>query len=194
MEEKAAPFDWDGLENECRACTKCPLCGTRSNVVFGAGRRDAKILLVGEAPGANEDAQGLPFVGKAGNLLDDMLKIIGLGRDKNVYITNIIKCRPPGNRDPSPSEREMCLPWLRAQFALMRPQLTICLGRISATALISEDFKITRDHGKWFEKGDSLFTALFHPSALLRDPRRRPETFVDLKDIQKRMTEIGCIE
>jgi DNA polymerase len=162
--------------------------------VFGAGRRDAKILLVGEAPGANEDAQGLPFVGKAGSFLDDMLKTIGLGRDKNVYITNIIKCRPPGNRDPLPSEREACLPWLRGQFALMRPKLTVCLGRISAAALIGEDFKITRDHGKWFEKNGSLFTAIFHPSALLRDPRRRPDTFVDLKDIQKRVTEIGNIE
>jgi DNA polymerase len=181
---------WERLEAACLACEKCSLCGGRTNVVFGTRARGARILLVGEAPGEREDALGEPFVGRAGNLLDDMLKIIYLSRETNVYITNIIKCRPPGNRDPSPTEQEACLPWLRAQYALLRPQITVCLGRIAAMALIDKDFKITRDHGKWYEKGGAHFTALFHPSALLRDPRRRPETFVDLKNLQARIKEI----
>jgi DNA polymerase len=159
-------------------------------VVFGVGPRDARLLFIGEAPGEHEDREGKPFVGRAGALLDDMLKIIDLDREKNVYIANMIKCRPPGNRDPLPAEQDACMPWLRAQYTLLRPKITVCLGRISAMALIGGDFKITRDHGKWFERGDAHFVALFHPSALLRDPRRRPETFVDLKALQRRIREI----
>jgi DNA polymerase len=187
--EGEAP-DWDDLQKNCLECRQCALCDGRRRVVFGAGSRGARVLLIGEAPGEHEDAQGLPFVGRAGAILDDMLKIIDLDRSKNVYIANMIKCRPPGNRDPLQHEQEACLPWLQAQYALLRPAITVCLGRVAATAIIDDNFKITRDHGKWYENAGAHFVALFHPAALLRDVRRRPDTFVDLKALQKRIREI----
>ncbi|MBQ8830568.1 MAG: uracil-DNA glycosylase [Oscillospiraceae bacterium] len=174
---------WTQLEKACKNCTKCPLHETRTNVVFGTGRTDAEIMLIGEGPGESEDLQGEPFVGKAGQLLDDMLKLIGLDRKLNVYIANIVKCRPPHNRDPLFSEQDACMDWLRNQYALVRPKVVICLGRIAASALIHPDFKITKEHGKWFVKDGVKFTAIYHPSALLRDESKRPETFVDLKNI-----------
>ena len=181
---------WDELELACGQCAKCALHETRTNVVFGVGNKNAEIMLVGEGPGENEDLQGVPFVGKAGQLLDDMMKIIGLDREKNIYIANIVKCRPPKNRDPLNSEQDACIDWLRNQYALVRPKIVVCLGRIAANALIHEDFKITREHGQWFEKDGVFFTAIYHPSALLRDESKRPETFVDLKSIEKKVTEI----
>jgi len=180
---------WDDLESACRNCEKCPLHETRTNVVFGVGNRLAEILFVGEGPGENEDLKGEPFVGRAGALLDDMLKIIGLDRKTNIYIANIVKCRPPKNRDPLNTEREACLGWLRAQYSLIKPKIVVCLGRIAAAELIGGDFKITRDHGKWYEKDGVKFMALYHPSALLRDPHRRPETFVDLKSLDRVIKE-----
>ena len=178
-------LSWEELENECKVCTKCPLHETRTNVVFGVGNPSSEILFVGEGPGESEDLKGEPFVGRAGILLDDMLKIIGLSRTKNIYIANIVKCRPPGNRDPAKSEREACISWLRAQYALIKPKIVVCLGRIAAMTLIDENFKITRDHGNWFKKDGTRFMALFHPAALLRDPRRKPETFVYLKELER---------
>ena len=186
-------LSWEDLENECKNCIKCSLHSTRTNVVFGVGNRSAKVLFVGEGPGESEDLRGEPFVGRAGVLLDDMLRIIGLDRKKNIYIANIVKCRPPKNRDPLNTEREACLGWLRAQYALIKPRIVVCLGRIAASELIGGDFKITRDHGKWYEKDGVRFMALFHPSALLRDPHRRPETFVDLKELQ-RVIKATCNE
>ena len=180
---------WEELEAECGNCKKCTLHETRTNVVFGVGSRDSEVLFVGEGPGESEDLLGEPFVGRAGKLLDDMLKIIGLNRKTNIYITNIVKCRPPKNRDPQNTEREMCLDWLRCQFSLIKPKIVVCLGRIAAMDLISIDFKITRDHGKWYEKDGVKFMAMFHPSALLRDPNRRPETFVDLKELEREIKE-----
>jgi DNA polymerase len=176
---------WEQLEADCKGCAKCGLHETRTNVVFGVGNRDADILLVGEGPGESEDLKGEPFVGRAGMLLDDMLKIIGLDRRENVYIANIVKCRPPNNRDPSEAEREACIGWLRSQYSLIKPKIVVCLGRIAATQLIADDFKITRDHGKWHEKNGVKFFAIYHPALLLRDPRRKPETFVDLKELQR---------
>ena len=183
-------LSWEDLESACCGCKKCALHETRTNVVFGVGSRSAEIIFIGEAPGESEDLKGEPFVGRAGKLLDDMLKIIGLDRKKNVYIANIVKCRPPENRDPLGTEREACLGWLRAQYLLIKPKILVCLGRIAAMELIDGDFKITRDHGKWFEKDGVKFMALFHPSALLRDPRRRPETFEDLKELERVIKEI----
>jgi len=145
----------------------------------------AEVLFIGEGPGESEDKKGEPFVGRAGQLLDDMLKIIGLSRKENIYIANIVKCRPPNNRDPNTTEREACIGWLRSQISLIKPKIIVCLGRIAATVLISEDFKITRDHGKWYEKDGIKIMALFHPAALLRDPHRRPETFADLKELER---------
>ena len=181
---------WDELETACKSCRQCALSQTRTNTVFGVGNRAAEVLFVGEGPGESEDLKGEPFVGRAGLLLDDMLKIINLDRTKNVYIANIVKCRPPKNRDPLSTEREACLGWLRAQYSLIKPKIVVCLGRIAATELISGDFKITRDHGKWFDKDGAKFVALYHPAALLRDPHRRPETFVDLKELERVIRQV----
>lgn len=180
---------WEALEQECRNCRECALCQTRKNVVFGVGNPQAEIMLVGEGPGANEDAQGIPFVGKAGQFLDDMLAIIGLDRTK-VYIGNIVKCRPPGNRDPLNVEQDACIGYLRRQIALLQPKILVSLGRIAAMRLIDEKFRITREHGMWFDVDGMRMMAMYHPSALLRDPGKRPETFDDLKSLQR---EIGRV-
>ena len=180
---------WEILEQECLACHEGALCQTRKNVVFGVGERTADILFVGEGPGADEDAQGVPFVGRAGHLLDDMLALIGLDR-KNVYIANIVKCRPPNNRDPLNVEQDACIGYLRRQIALVRPKIIVCLGRIAAMRLIDEKFKISREHGQWFDVEGMRMMALFHPAALLRDPRRLPETFDDLKAIQREILRL----
>ena len=181
---------WETLEQECLRCQECALCQTRKNVVFGVGNRRAEIMLVGEGPGANEDEQGVPFVGKAGQLLDDMLALIGLDRTK-VYIANIVKCRPPNNRDPLNVEQDACIGYLRRQMELIRPKIVVCLGRVAAMRLIDEKFKITKEHGIWFDRDGVRTTALYHPAALLRDPRRLPETFNDLKEIQREIIR-GC--
>ena len=185
-------MEWEELQSACQSCKRCELFRTRTNVVFGVGPKDAEILFVGEGPGQQEDLKGEPFVGPAGKLLDDMLSIIGLGRH-NCYIANIVKCRPPQNRDPLQTEQDACIGWLRMQTRLLRPKIIVCLGRIAAMKLIQEDFKITRDHGQWFEKGGIWFIALYHPSALLRYVSKRPETFRDLKTLQKKVREI-CLD
>lgn len=175
--------NFETLRRDCLQCRKCELAGTRHNVVFGVGPEDAEIMFIGEGPGENEDLQGEPFVGAAGQFLDQMLSIIGLSR-RNCYIGNIVKCRPPHNRDPKPEEQECCRPWLEAQIDLIKPRLIVCLGRIAAMQYIRSDFKITREHGQWFEIGGTYRMAMYHPSALLRDPAKRPETFRDLKSLQ----------
>jgi uracil-DNA glycosylase family 4 len=182
-------LNWDELETACRSCRKCALWETRHNVVFGVGRRDAEVMFIGEGPGENEDLQGEPFVGRAGKLLDDMLELIGLDRSR-IYIGNMVKCRPPGNRDPLNTEQEACAEWLQNQIALLRPKIIVCLGRIAAMSFIRPDFKITKEHGQWFQRDGVQYMALYHPAALLRDPRRRPETFVDLKELQRMIQEI----
>ena len=180
---------WEALKQDCMACRGCALAETRTNVVFGDGARDAEILFIGEGPGQNEDEQGVPFVGRAGQLLDDMLEIIHLDRTK-VYIANVVKCRPPQNRDPLNVEQDACIGWLRRQTALLRPKIIVCLGRIAAKAIIKEDFKITSEHGQWFTRGGVQMTAIYHPAALLRDAGKRPEAFVDLKSIQAKVREV----
>lgn len=180
---------WEALKKECMNCRGCGLADTRTNVVFGVGAEDAEILLIGEGPGQNEDEQGIPFVGRAGQLLDDMLEIIGLNRTK-VYIANVVKCRPPQNRDPLNVEQDACINFLRRQTALIRPKIIVCLGRIAAKAIIKEDFKITSEHGQWFARGGVQMTAIYHPAALLRDVGKRPETFEDLKSIQSKVREL----
>ena len=182
-------MDLETLKSACLQCNRCNLSATRTNVVFGVGPADAEVLFVGEGPGQQEDLTGQPFVGPAGQLLDDMLSIIGMGRH-NCYIANIVKCRPPQNRDPLQIEQEACIPWLRKQTKLLRPKIIVCLGRIAAMKLIKEDFKITREHGQWFEKGGIWFFAMYHPSALLRDENKRPDTFRDLKKLQAKVLEL----
>lgn len=185
-------LNWAALEQACMSCQKCALADTRTHVVFGVGPRNAEVMMIGEGPGENEDLQGEPFVGRGGKLLDDMLELIDLDRKKNVYIANIVKCRPPQNRDPLNTEQDACIDYLRNQVALIRPKIIVCLGRIAAMRLIKEDFKISREHGQWFEKAGVHMTALFHPAAILRDPRRRPETFEDLKKVQAKIREV-CV-
>ena len=180
---------WEELEQNCQRCLNCPLGETRTNMVFGVGNRQADILFIGEGPGEQEDLQGEPFVGPAGKLLDVMLELIDLDRTK-VYIANIVKCRPPQNRDPLAVEQEACIGHLRRQTALLRPKIIVCLGRIAAKAIIREDFKITTEHGQWFTRGGVQMTAIYHPAALLRDDSKRPETFVDLKSIQAKVREL----
>ena len=176
-------MDWTTLEKECRACRRCRLCETRHNVVFGVGNKEAEVLFIGEGPGEQEDLKGEPFVGRAGKLLDDMLELIDLDRTK-IYIANMVKCRPPRNRDPLNTEQDACEQWLSAQVGLIKPKIIVCLGRIAAMRFIKPDFKITREHGQWFERDGVKVMALYHPAALLRDPHRRPETFADLKILQ----------
>ena len=187
-----AMLNWEALERTCMACQKCALADTRRNVVFGVGPRDAEVMCIGEGPGENEDLQGEPFVGRGGKLLDDMLELIDLDRKKNVYIANIVKCRPPQNRDPLNTEQDACIGYLRNQVALLRPKIIVCLGRIAATRLIREDFKITKEHGQWFTKAGVQMTALYHPAAILRDPSKRPDTFQDLKSLQAKIREV-CV-
>lgn len=181
--------NWELLEKECKSCTKCELCQNRKNVVFGVGPRNADIMFIGEGPGEQEDIQGEPFVGAAGKLLDDMLSIIDLGRH-NCYIANIVKCRPPKNRDPKEEEQQACIDYLRNQVALIRPKIIVCLGRISAKKLIDPDYRITREHGKWICNNGVWMTAIYHPSALLRDVSKRPDTFDDLLSIREKYREV----
>ena len=182
---------WEQLEQSCLSCTGCGLCETRHHVVFGVGQRDTDVLFVGEGPGEQEDLQGEPFVGPAGKLLDDMLSILDLDRKENCYIANIVKCRPPRNRDPLETEQEACIGFLRNQVALIQPKIIVCLGRIAAKKLIDPDFRITRQHGQWFRRGDFWMMATFHPSALLRDVSKRPEAFDDLMSLRSKMKELG---
>ena len=180
---------WEKLKSECASCKRCVLGDTRRNLVFGVGNEHARVMLIGEGPGEQEDLQGVPFVGPAGKLLDDMLEMIDLDRTK-VYIANIVKCRPPRNRDPQPDEKNACVPWLRRQIALVDPAIMICLGRISAMELIRENFRITREHGLWSTIDGRATTAIYHPSALLRDVSKRPETFADLRAIRQQIRAI----
>lgn len=179
---------WEELEEKCGNCEKCPLSATRTNCVFGVGNRNARLMFVGEAPGENEDKQGIPFVGRAGQLLDKYLEAVGIDRD-SVYIANILKCRPPQNRDPLPEEEDACLDYLREQVRLIKPEIIVCLGRVSALRLISPDFRISKDHGKWYKKGTFEITAVYHPSFLLRNPPgKREEMLTDMKEIAKKLT------
>ena len=157
----------DELKSTCENCQKCPLGATRTNLVFGVGNPHAKLMFVGEAPGESEDLSGIPFVGKAGQLLDKYLELVDIPRE-DVYIANILKCRPPKNRDPQEGEQDACMDYLRQQVRIIKPKMIVCLGRIAAMRLIKPDYKITREHGLWVQKGAYEMTAVYHPSLLLR--------------------------
>lgn len=181
---------WEELYESCSKCEKCELHKTRTNCVFGTGSKSSDVLFVGEAPGEKEDLSGVPFVGAAGKLLDKYLYAVGIDRER-VYIANILKCRPPKNRDPRPEEEEACIGYLREQVKLLNPKVIICLGRISAMKLIKPDFKITQEHGKWFKKGNYLMTAVYHPAALLRDPRKKEDMMADMENIKEKLEELS---
>ena len=181
---------WDALEQKCRTCTGCGLAATRQNVVVGVGNPAAEVMFIGEGPGQNEDEQGEPFVGRAGKLLDTMLAAVGLSRKHNIYIANMVKCRPPKNRDPLPEEQEACIGWLRAQVALVRPKIIVCLGRVAACRLIDPQLKVTRQHGEFFNKNGTWMMATLHPAALLRDPNRKPDALADLFALRDKIEEV----
>lgn len=181
---------WEELESACKSCHKCKLAETRTNVVFGVGNRNADVLFIGEGPGENEDLQGEPFVGRGGQLLDKMLAAVDLDRHSNIYIANIVKCRPPKNRDPEQEEQEACLNWLRAQVSLIRPKIIVCLGRVAAMKLIKPDIKITKEHGIFFEKSGVLMMGTLHPAALLRNPNNKPAAFEDFLKLRQKLDEL----
>lgn len=182
-------LSWEELELQCKSCRNCGLCQLRENVVFGVGNKTADVMFVGEGPGEQEDLQGIPFVGAAGHLLDNMMSIIDLDRT-NSYIANVVKCRPPRNRDPEENEQDACIGYLRNQVALVQPKIIVCLGRVAAKRLIYPDFRITREHGTWICRNGVWITAIYHPAALLRDLSKRPETFEDLLLIRDKIREV----
>lgn len=173
----------------CLDCRDCRLCETRTNVVLGSGEPSGIIMFIGEGPGEKEDLSGEAFVGPAGQLLDDYLALIGLDRSM-IYIANVVKCRPPMNRDPSRDECLACRKWLDIQIRTVNPEIIVCLGRIAAKELISDEFRITREHGKWFFINGRKLIATYHPSALLRDESKRPEAFADFVEIRKELRSI----
>lgn len=172
-------------------CEKCKLCKTRHNVVFGEGKIKSKIMFVGEGPGENEDIQGRPFVGLAGKLLDKMLGVIDLSRETNIYITNIVKCRPPQNRDPESDEQEACINYLNQQIKLINPKIIVALGRVAAKKLIDPNFKVTMQHGQWFLKDDIYMMGTYHPAALLRFPSNKEIAFQDFLQIREKLRNIN---
>lgn len=178
----------DRLYERCNTCERCELHKTRHSCVFGVGNPNARLMFVGEAPGEQEDLSGTPFVGRAGQLLDKFLYAVDIDRE-DVYIANILKCRPPKNRDPLPEEEDACIEFLREQVRIIQPKIIVCLGRIAAMRLIRPDFKITKEHGVWFDKGAFSMCAVYHPALLLRDPRRKEEMLADMKQIKARLDE-----
>ena len=181
--------EFEKLREQTLDCNKCALCQGRHNVVFGVGNENARIMFVGEGPGEQEDLQGEPFVGKSGQLLDKYLSLIDLDRKENIYIANIVKCRPPMNRDTKPEEQDICIEYLRQQVKLIKPRIIVCLGRIAAQKLISPDFRVTSQHGEFIEKGGILFMGTFHPSALLRQESNKPLALSDFQALRNKISE-----
>ncbi len=181
---------WNELEEKCKRCTACRLCEKRRNVVFGVGNRESKILFIGEGPGEQEDLQGEPFVGRAGQLLDKMLYAIDLDRKTNVYIANIVKCRPPMNRDPQDDEQESCIGYLREQTRLIRPKIIVTLGRIAGMKIIKPDLRITREHGEWTERKGVWMMPMLHPAALLRNQSQMEGAFRDFLLLRDKINEV----
>lgn len=182
-------MNWEEFENECINCRKCPLCEDRTNVVIGRGSKNADIMFVGEGPGEQEDLKGIPFVGPAGQLLNKMLIAAGI-EESDYYIANVVKCRPPHNRDPLDEEQSACINYLRKQFLLIRPKIIICLGRIAAKAIINPEFKITKERGLWIERKNTYIMATFHPAAVLRDMSKKKPAWEDIKAIKNKLIEI----
>lgn len=177
------------LFNTCSGCEKCELSKTRTNLVFGVGDDTSRVMFIGEGPGEKEDLQGEPFVGRAGQLLDRMLEAVGLSRSQ-IYIANIVKCRPPKNRDPLPEEKDACIGWLFEQIRIVDPQIIVCLGRIAAAIIIDENIRISKEHGQLVEKNGRLMMAMLHPAAVLRNPNLKPEAFDDFCTLRDKLEEM----
>ncbi len=180
-------YTYQELKEFVDHCQWCRLARTRKNPVMGKGNLKSKILFIAEAPGESEDESGTPFTGKSGIIFDQCLKSINLDR-KDIYITNVIKCHPPGNRDPLPDEQKKCIEYLKYETALIKPQVIVCLGRIAAQRIIKPDFRITREHGIFTYRMNTWITAVYHPSAILRDPAKKVDTFADFKKISEKIT------
>lgn len=177
---------FEELEEQIKDCKKCKLCNNRHNIVLGTGNRQARIMFIGEGPGADEDIQGEPFVGKAGKLMDQAFKGIGIKREE-VYIANIVKCRPPQNRNPEQDEIDSCIDYLRAQVMLVKPEIIVLLGSVALKAILGKEYSITTSRGKWVEKKGIRYMPTFHPAALLRDESKKISFWKDLKEVKKFM-------
>lgn len=182
--------DFAKLKEAVLSCTACRLCEGRGKVVFGAGNPHARVMIIGEGPGREEDLQGEPFVGRSGQLMDKMLAHVGLTREKNIFIANMVKCRPPENRDPHPDEVEQCIGYLRNQVYLIKPKIIVCMGRVAATCIIDKNFKVTQQHGRFIDKNGTLMMGTFHPAALLRSPSNKPLALQDLLDLREKILEV----
>ena len=183
-------YTWNDIEQHIAVCTQCPLSRTRHLPVMGRGDRKADIMVIAEAPGGQEDQQGIPCVGPSGEILDSLLRDCGLTREE-IYITNILKCHPPGNRDPKEEEKEACFPYLKYETFLLKPRIIVCLGRVAAQRIISPDFKITRQHGTWTLRKNCALTATYHPSAILRDPSKYESVKADFLEIAGKRAELN---
>lgn len=179
-------YTYEELNDFVHSCTRCPLSRTKHQSVMGRGNLYSRILLIAEAPGQTEDQTGIPFTGRSGQIFDQMLSAAGMSREE-IYLTNIVKCRPPGNRDPLAQEQEACMPYLKYETLLIRPEMIICLGRIAAQRIIRPEFRITREHGTFLKRKDVWLTAVYHPSAVLRDPSKYDETVRDLIAAKKKL-------
>lgn len=182
-------YTYEELKHFVDHCRRCPLAATRHRAVMGRGNLQAPILFIAEGPGRNEDRDGIPFTGQSGQVFDRLLSGIGLSRE-DIYITNIIKCHPPGNRDPRPEEQEACMPYLKYETWLLKPKIIVCLGRVAAQRIIRPDFRITREHGNFLLRKGVWLTAVYHPSAILRDEEKLPETEADFRTICDKLSEL----
>ena len=180
---------WEELEKSIKNCNKCKLCNGRKNIVFGTGNKNAKIMFIGEGPGADEDIQGEPFVGKAGQLMNKAFEALGIERN-NVYIANIVKCRPPQNRNPEKDEAEACMDYLRNQVILVKPKIIVLLGSVALKNILGEEYGITNSRGKWIEKREIWYMPTFHPAALLRDDSKKIDFWRDLKLVKEKLEEL----
>ena len=174
------------LKQSTTGCQKCKLCKNRKNIVFGVGNENADIMFIGEGPGADEDSTGIPFVGKAGQLMDKAFDVVGINREE-VYIANIVKCRPPNNRDPEQDEVQACINYLRNQVIIVKPKIIVLLGRIALQNILGKEYKITASRGKWFEKKGIAYIPTWHPAALLRDETKKIDFINDLKKLQEKI-------
>ena len=179
-------YTYEELKEFVDHCTRCELCKTRNHPVMGKGNLNSPILFIAEAPGKNEDHDGIPFTGRSGELFDRLLSEIGMKREE-IYLTNILKCHPPNNRDPKQEEQESCIPYLKYETVLLRPKMIVCLGRIAAQRIIRSDYRITREHGTFLERKGVWLTGVFHPSAALRDETKLPLMQEDFRKIKEKI-------
>ena len=190
VETNASGLSLEELNAKILRCTRCGLARTRNNVVPGMGVENPEVLVIGEGPGHDEDMQGLPFVGKAGLLLDRMLAAIGLDRKTNCYIANIVKCRPPENRNPFPDEQAACFSFLETQIHILKPKMILCMGKIAIEKITGQTISITAQHGEFFEYNGIPVMATYHPSALLRNEELKRPAWEDLKRFKKHLDEL----